>query len=136
MARYGIVVTIDNVLITTGSQEALDLIGKVLINPGDKVLTEEPTYLGAMQAFTMYGAEYVTVLPEPIDTGELLREAIRERVAFVPGTAFHPYRGGRNTMRLNFSNASEEMIQEGIARLGRAILRQLRPERVVNLTAR
>jgi len=61
MARYGIVVTIDDVLITSGSQQALDLIGKVLINPGDRVLTENPTYLGALQAFTMYGAEYVTV---------------------------------------------------------------------------
>lgn len=64
MARYGIVVDIDNVLITSGSQQALDLIGKVLINPGDKVLTEEPTYLGALQAFTMYGADYVTI---PLD---------------------------------------------------------------------
>jgi 2-aminoadipate transaminase len=61
MARYGIAVTIDDVLVTSGSQQALDLIGKVLINPGDRVLTENPTYLGALQAFTMYGAEYVTV---------------------------------------------------------------------------
>jgi 2-aminoadipate transaminase len=64
MARYGIVVGLDNVLITSGSQQALDLIGKVLINPGDKILTENPTYLGALQAFTMYGADYVTV---PVD---------------------------------------------------------------------
>lgn len=64
MARYGIVVDIENVLITTGSQQALDLIGKILINPGDRLLVENPTYLGAIQAFTMYGAEYVTV---PVD---------------------------------------------------------------------
>lgn len=324
MARYGIVVTIDNVLITTGSQQALDLIGKVLINPGDKILTEEPTYLGAIQAFTMYGAEYVTVpidddglqtdrleealrsgpkfiyalpnfqnpagttlplarrtelvalanrygvpiieddpygqlryegehikplvvldaeshncqnngrysgnviylstfsktlapglrlgwvvapkdvlsmmvqakqgtdlhsstfdqmvayevardgfidrhllrirdvyrrrrdvmlaalarafpdpavgvrwtrpqgglflwvtVPDGIDTGELLLEAVQERVAFVPGTAFHPYGGGRHSMRLNFSNAGEAQIEEGIGRLARAIERRL-----------
>jgi 2-aminoadipate transaminase len=332
MARYGIVVRIDNVLITTGSQQALDLIGKVLINPGDMVLTEEPTYLGAIQAFTTYGAEYVTVpidddglqtgkleealrtgpkfiyvlpnfqnpagttlslarrlelialadrygvpiveddpygqlryegehikpivvldaesrhcetdghysgnviylstfsktlapglrlgwvvapeevlsrlvqakqgtdlhsgtfdqmlthevarggfidrhvrrlrevyrrrrdvmlgalakafpdpslgvrwthprgglflwvtVPDAIDTGELLKEAIRERVAFVPGFAFYPYGGGRSSMRLNFSNASDELIQEGIARLSRAILRQLHAEGVASL---
>src|SRR5512139_1626230 len=59
MARYGIIVDTENVLMTTGSQEALDLVGKVLINPGDRILTEEPTYLGAIQAFTMYGADYV-----------------------------------------------------------------------------
>jgi len=74
---------------------------------------------------------WVTV-PEAIDTGELLREAVRERVAFVPGTAFYPSGGGRNTMRLNFSNASEAMIEEGIARLARAILSRL-PERAANL---
>ena len=323
MARYGVRVGIENILITTGSQGALDLIGKVLLNRGDKVLTETPTYLGAIQAFTMYGADFVTVpvdedgmcterlgevlragpkfmyvlpnfqnpsgstlrldrraelvrmadhygipiveddpygqlrfegdhlkplvvldaervpcdhnghytgnviylstfsktlapglrlgwvvapedvigrmvqakqgsdlhtstfdqmlayevarggfidrhvrrlrevyrrrrdlmleclerafptgshvrwtrpqgglflwvmLPETIDTDELLREAIEEKVAFVPGSAFHPDGGGRNTMRLNFSNADENGIVEGIARLGRVITRQL-----------
>jgi 2-aminoadipate transaminase len=61
MARYGIKVDIDNVVITTGSQQALDLIGKLLINPGDRVLTENPSYLGALQAFTAYQSQYVTV---------------------------------------------------------------------------
>ena len=325
MARYGITVELDNILITTGSQQALDLIGKVLINPGDRILTETPSYLGAIQAFTMYGAEYETVpidddglltreleqalrtgpkfiyvlpnfqnpagvtlslprrrevvrladrygipiveddpygqlrfegqhikpvvvldaelhnehqnghhyrgnviylstfsktlapglrlgwvtaphevilrmvqakqgtdlhsstfdqmlayeiakggfidrhvqrirevygrrrdvmlralerafpdpamgvhwtrphgglflwvtLPPSIDTSELLHEAVREKVAFVPGVCFHPDGSGHNTMRLNFSNAGETMIEEGIARLGRAVVRRL-----------
>ena len=68
MARYGIKVGLDNVLITSGSQQALDLIGKLLINPGDSILTENPTYLGALQAFTAYQAQYVTV---PIDDNGL-----------------------------------------------------------------
>lgn len=59
--RYGIEVTADNVLITSGSQQALDLLGKIFINPGDRVVVESPTYLGALQAWNMYGAEYVTV---------------------------------------------------------------------------
>jgi len=42
-------------------------------------------------------------------------------VAFVPGEPFHPNGGGRNTMRLNFSNASPEMITEGIHRLGNVL---------------
>jgi len=42
-------------------QQALDLIGKVFINPGDRILVEEPTYMGALQAWNAYGAEYVTV---------------------------------------------------------------------------
>ena len=319
MARYGIQVGIENIIITTGSQSTLDLIGKILINQGDRVLTETPSYLGALQAFTMYGAEYVTVpvdedglvtgrleqalragpkfmyilpnfqnpagvtlslqrrrevvaladrygipiveddpygqlryeghhvkplvvldaelhnehrngqysgdviylstfsktlapglrlgwvvapreviqrlvmakqgtdlhtstfdqmvafevarggfidqhvrrirdvygrhrdvmlqaldrafardsgvrwtrpqgglflwltLPDNLDASVLLQEAIREKVAFVPGVCFHPDGSGRNTMRLNFSNATEAMIEEGIARLGRVI---------------
>ncbi|MFN8522679.1 MAG: PLP-dependent aminotransferase family protein [Chloroflexota bacterium] len=64
-------------------------------------------------------------VPESIDTRDLLREALEENVAFVPGQAFHPDRSGHNTMRLNFSNVSSENITEGIARLGRAIRRRL-----------
>ena len=61
IARYGIKARAENVLITSGSQQALDLIGKLLINPGDRVLVEAPTYLGALQAFNVYGAEYISV---------------------------------------------------------------------------
>ncbi len=323
-ARYGIHVGPENILITSGSQQALDLIGKVFINPGDRVLVERPTYLGALQAWNAYQAEYISVpldedgmcldgleealrngpkfiyalpnfhnpagvtlslerrqqlveaaekngvpiieddpygqlryegdhlpslvrleselqrddgalysgnviylstfsktlapglrlgwiiapvevtrklvqakqgtdlhtstltqmmayeaarggfldkhikrirevygqrrrvmltaleryfpegvhwtrpqgglflwvtLPEEMDAAELLREAVKEKVAFVPGTAFYADGGGQNTMRLNFSNATPEQIEEGILRLGRVIERALSPVR-------
>jgi 2-aminoadipate transaminase len=64
MSRYGILAGVDNVMITSGSQQALDLIAKLLINRGDRLLVESPSYLGALQAFDLMGAEYVTV---PID---------------------------------------------------------------------
>ncbi|MGE5200238.1 MAG: aminotransferase class I/II-fold pyridoxal phosphate-dependent enzyme, partial [Rhodospirillaceae bacterium] len=57
--RYGINVEPENVLLTSGSQQALDLFGKVFINPGDHVLVERPTYLGALQAWNAYQAEYI-----------------------------------------------------------------------------
>ncbi|MEM5776535.1 MAG: PLP-dependent aminotransferase family protein, partial [Anaerolineaceae bacterium] len=60
-ARFGIEVTPENILITSGSQQALDLVGKIFINRGDRVLVECPTYLGALQAWNAYGAEYVAV---------------------------------------------------------------------------
>jgi 2-aminoadipate transaminase len=319
-ARYGIDVGVENVLVTTGSQQALDLIGKVFLNPGDHVVVERPTYLGALQAWNAYQADYLSVdvdgdgmrtpelpaalrsrpkfiyaqpnfqnptgvtlslerrrelvrladeygvpileddpygqlryegehipplvaldaeyrgltgvgytgnvlylstmsktlapglrlgwiigpvdviqrlaqakqgtdlftsnftqrvacevarsgfldrhvrtlrpayksrrdamlsamsrefpsgvtwtrpagglfiwaeLPPSIDTTELLKEALAEKVAFVPGDAFHADGSGRNTMRLNFTNMAEERIAEGIARLGRVITRAL-----------
>lgn len=59
--RQGLNIGLDNVLITTGSQQALDLIGKILINPGDRIVVEAPTYVGALQAWNVYGADYVQV---------------------------------------------------------------------------
>jgi 2-aminoadipate transaminase len=64
MSRYGIKVTPANVLVTSGSQQGLDLIGRLFVNPGDRVLTESPTYLGALQAWSAYQADYLTV---PVD---------------------------------------------------------------------
>ena len=82
--RYGIEVTEENILITSGSQQALDLLGKIFINQGDQVLVESPTYLGALQAWNIYGAEYVTV---PSDENGLvtdeLEAALRAGVKFI-----------------------------------------------------
>jgi 2-aminoadipate transaminase len=72
-ARYGINVEPENILVTSGSQQALDLLGKILINPGDRILVESPTYLGAIQAWSAYGAEYVTV---PMDEYGMVTEAL------------------------------------------------------------
>jgi len=84
MMRYGIVATPDNVMLTSGSQQALDLIAKLLINRGDRILIEAPTYLGALQAFAVFGAEYVSV---PIDHDglrtDLLDEALRSGPKFM-----------------------------------------------------
>jgi 2-aminoadipate transaminase len=80
-ARYGIQVTPDNVLITSGSQQALDLLGKILINPGDRILVESPTYLGALQAWSAYGAEYVTV---PMDENGMVTDALENALRSGP----------------------------------------------------
>ena len=57
----GVACTAGQVLITTGSQQGLDLVGKVLIDPGSGVAVESPTYLGALQAFAPYEPEFVPV---------------------------------------------------------------------------
>ncbi len=53
-----------NLIVTTGSQQALDLIGKTMISPGDKVIVEGPTFLATIQCFRLYGAEVVSA---PVD---------------------------------------------------------------------
>ncbi len=83
-ARYGILAKPENVLITSASQQALDLIAKLLINPGDRILVEAPTYLGALQAFNVFGADYVTVPTD--DDGlrtDLLEDALRSGPKFM-----------------------------------------------------
>lgn len=80
-ARYGIHITPENILITSGSQQALDLIGKVFINPGDRILVEEPTYLGALQAWNAYGAEYVTI---PMDDEGMITDRLEEKLRTGP----------------------------------------------------
>ncbi len=61
MATHGLRADASQVLITTGSQQGLDLVGKVLIDPGSTVAVESPTYLGALQAFAPYEAEFVAI---------------------------------------------------------------------------
>ncbi len=83
-SRYGIKAKAENVLITSGSQQALDLIAKLLINPGDHVLVEAPTYLGALQAFNVFGAEYVCVLSDKDGMRtDLLEEPLRSGPKFM-----------------------------------------------------
>jgi 2-aminoadipate transaminase len=81
MERYGIHATPDNVLITSGSQQALDLLGKLLVNSGDLILTERPTYLGAIQAWRGYKAEFITV---PIDDDGLRVDMLEEALTAGP----------------------------------------------------
>ena len=69
LAPHGLKAGADQVLITTGSQQGLDLVGKVLIDPGSTVAVESPTYLGALQAFAPYEPEFVAV--EGDDDGPL-----------------------------------------------------------------
>ncbi len=61
LAAQGLKADASQVLITTGSQQGLDLVGKVLIDPGSGVAVERPTYLGALQAFAPYEPEIVSV---------------------------------------------------------------------------
>jgi 2-aminoadipate transaminase len=77
MAESGIRVKPANVLITSGSQQGLDLIGRLFVNPGDRILTEAPTYLGALQAWSAYQADYLTV---PIDDEGLEVEQLEQQL--------------------------------------------------------
>ena len=74
MATQGVKTSVDEVLVTAGSQQGLDLIAKAFIDKGDKIIVESPTYLAALQAFRMYEAEFIEapldedgVIPSELD---------------------------------------------------------------------
>ena len=79
MEDLNIFVNPDVVTITTGGQQALDLIAKTFINPGDTIITEGPTYLGALQAFSAYQPKVITIPfdEEGIQTNILAKELAR-----------------------------------------------------------
>ena len=78
MFRRSVACVADDILITTGSQQALDLLGKVFIDPGDVILTETPTYMAAIQAFQCFQADF-----QPVATDEqgVIPEAVEELAA-------------------------------------------------------
>jgi len=68
----------DNLVVTTGSQQALDLLGKCMISPGDKVIVEGPTFLATIQCFRLYGAE---VISAPIDSQGVIVDELEKLIA-------------------------------------------------------
>jgi len=80
-ARYAVSVTPENILITSGSQQALDFIGRIFINQGDHIVVENPTYLGALQAWNAYGAQYI---PVPSDEDGMITEELEKALRIGP----------------------------------------------------
>ncbi|MEJ5151514.1 aminotransferase-like domain-containing protein [Comamonas sp. MYb396] len=68
----------EQLIVTTGSQQALDLLGKTMISPGDKVIVEGPTFLATIQCFRLYGAE---VISAPTDENGVIPEALEQLIA-------------------------------------------------------
>jgi DNA-binding transcriptional MocR family regulator len=77
MALEGIRAGVDDVVVTTGSQQALDLVSKLFINPGDVILAESPSYVGAMGVFSSYQASVEHVA---MDDEGMIPHALEERI--------------------------------------------------------
>ena len=67
----------ENLIVTTGSQQALDLLGKTLVSPGDKVIVEGPTFLATIQCFRLYGAQLISA---PIDGNGVQTDALEKLI--------------------------------------------------------
>lgn len=101
MAKIGVDCGPDNILVTSGSQQALDYLGKLFLSPGDTALVARPTYLGALQAFSAYEPRYDRLAPEG---SNMTPEAYREAAAKAGGRVALAY------LTPEFSNPTGETI--------------------------
>ncbi|MFJ7307609.1 aminotransferase-like domain-containing protein [Peribacillus frigoritolerans] len=85
MKGIGINSTIENVLITSGSQQAIDLTGRLFINEGDTIICESPTYLAAINAFKSYDAKFVEVV---MDDDGMVMDELEKKLNNHPDTKF------------------------------------------------
>jgi len=85
MGSKGVTVAPDGLIVTTGSQQALDLLGKTMIDSGDKVIVEGPTFLATIQCFRLYGADLVSapIDANGVDTDELEKLIAEHKPKFV-----------------------------------------------------
>lgn len=85
MGSKGVDVSPEGLIVTTGSQQALDLLGKTLISPGDKVIVEAPTFLATIQCFRLYGAHLIgaPVDASGVDTDKLEQLIFEHKPKFV-----------------------------------------------------
>lgn len=94
MREKGVEAGPDNVLVTNGSQQALDLLAKLFINPGDLILVEKPSYLGAIQTFRSYQARFISVPADNEGIGvEAMELAIKKhspKLAYLTPTFKNP----------------------------------------------
>ncbi len=104
-----------NVQIVTGSQQALDLLGKILISEGDTVLVEAPTYLGALQSFQPYGPNYVQI---PTDDGGIDVDALEAILKTTPAKLLYAVPNFQNPTGRTLSAERRRRLVELTGRCG------------------
>ncbi|MCL6415290.1 PLP-dependent aminotransferase family protein [Aestuariirhabdus sp. Z084] len=105
----GLDISADSILITSGSQQGLDLLGKVLLNEGDGLLMEAPGYLGAIQAFSIYRPEFLNVAVN--EQGMVLEELDRQLQGTSPKLAY-TVPNFQNPSGISYSDANRQAVAE------------------------
>lgn len=108
-AKIGLEVGADEILITNGSQQGIDLVGKVFLNKGDKILVENPTYLAAIQSFGLCEAEFISV--PLLDDGADL-EALKKILNENEIKLFYSVTNFQNPTGITYSKEKREKLAE------------------------
>jgi 2-aminoadipate transaminase len=111
-SKKGLEVNPEQILITSGSQQGIDLLGKVLLDPGDRVLMEAPGYLGAIQGFSAYSANFDPVIMQNDgpDTAMLSR-----KLAASPYKFFYTVPTFQNPTGISYSEEKRKIVSNLIA---------------------
>ena len=109
LKNSGVVVPPEEILITNGSQQGLDLIGKVFLNKGDVMLMEEPGYLGAIQAFSMFEPEFKTV---PIRHDGVDTEKLKESIEKYNPKLFYAVPNFHNPSGITYSEENRKQVSD------------------------
>lgn len=111
--KNNILVNPDNILITTGSQQGLDLLGKTILNEGDSVIMEEPGYLGAIQAFSLYQTTFHAI-PLNIDGIDLAK--FSEAVDNTDSKIFYCVPNFQNPSGISYSEENRKQVANIVKR--------------------
>ena len=110
-ARYrdkqGLEIPVDHIMITSGSQQGLDLLGKTFLNDGDEVIIEEPGYLGAIQAFSVYKARFN---PVPVGDSGMDAERLRQVANARKNKLFYLVPNFQNPSGISYSEENRRAV--------------------------
>ena len=108
-AKAGLEIPVEDILITNGSQQGLDLIGKVLLNDGDGLVIEEPGYLGAIQAFSLYRSKF---LPVPVSEDGMDPERLRAVLKTENPKLLYCVPNFQNPSGISYQDSNREALAE------------------------
>jgi 2-aminoadipate transaminase len=117
--RLGLEVAPDEIVITTGSQQALDLLGKVFLDEGDGVALERPGYLGAIQAFGIYQPQFH---PLPLHEEGVEVEALRRTLAQPRTKLFYSVPNFQNPSGISYSEETRQAVAEACGETGKVAI--------------
>ncbi|HOO77620.1 MAG TPA: PLP-dependent aminotransferase family protein [bacterium] len=110
--KMGLDIPVESILITSGSQQGLDLLGKTLLNEGDAVVIEEPGYLGTIQAFSLYRPEF---LPVPVSEEGMDPEGLRAALAHRRPKLLYAVPNFQNPSGISYSEENRRALAEVLA---------------------
>ncbi len=115
----GLDVPVESILITTGSQQGLDLLGKVMINPADGLIIEEPGYLGAIQAFSLYQPRFHTV---PVGAEGMDTDRLKAVLADHDSKLMYTVPNFQNPSGISYPRANKEAVAEALQGTGTLLI--------------